>query len=426
MPSSSHHSSQPESLPLPIAEPFAVVNLGCKVNRVESDTITARLRELGGHPANIHEARLVIVNSCTVTGEADKKTRKAVRAALRANQDATIVVTGCGVAVDAQTYREIDPRVITIERTDLFIALEDQCARTETEQSLRIGGGFHTRVNIKAQDGCDHACTYCIVHVARGPAKSAPFNDVVNEAAQYFSRGVKEVVLAGIDLGSYRFAGRQLCDLVLALIEQADKSCAGGELPARVRISSIEPQSIDDRLIDVLSTAEGRVCRHLHLPLQSGSTRVLREMARPYRAQDFFELVQRLYESVPSLSLTSDIICGFPGETEEDFAETLEMARRCRFSKIHVFPYSRREGTPAAARSDQIDPQVKSSRAERLRVLSDELRAKDLFNRIGTTELALVEPACALTESYHEVAVPADAVEGALVPITIAADSCSS
>ena len=403
--------------------PFSVINLGCKVNRVESDTIAARILELGGRRTNTREAELVIVNSCTVTGEADKKTRKAVRAALRSNKDATIVVTGCGVAVDANVYRDIDSRVVTIERASLFALLDERHDLSAAEHGLRIGEDFHTRVNIKAQDGCDHACTYCIVHVARGPARSVPLSDVVNEATRYFNSGVKEVVLAGIDLGSYRFDGYRLSDLVSVLVEQADKSCAGGELPARIRVSSIEPQSVDDRFIDVLATSGGRVCRHLHLPLQAGSTRVLREMARPYTAQAFEELVQRLYQAVPTLSLTTDIICGFPGESEDDFAATLDLARRCRFSKIHVFPYSRREGTPAASRSDQIEPLVKSARSERLRSLSDDLRSRDLNRRIGTTELALIEPGGALLESYHELPVPADAEIGSLVPISIGADS---
>ena len=391
---------------------FTVVNLGCKVNRVESDSIAARLLASGGMSVDAELADVIVVNSCTVTGEADKKTRKAVRAALRANPHAEVVVTGCGVSIDAEAFRALDPRVETVERAELFALLSEGEAR-----ALRFGDEFRTRVNIKAQDGCDHACTYCIVHVARGPASSVPFEEVVAEAGAYFAQGAKELVLTGIDLGSYRDRGRMLPDLVEALLERADKECRAGELPGRVRVSSIEPKSVDERFVDLLASADGRLCRHLHLPLQAGSTRVLREMARPYSAERFAELVGHLYERVPQLSLTTDIICGFPGETDDDFEATMEVARRCRFSKIHVFPYSKRAGTPAAGRADQVSDEVKAARAARLRDLSDELRDADLARRSGTTELVLVEPTVALSESYHELPVPTDSVAGQLVPV---------
>ena len=391
---------------------FSVVNLGCKVNRVESDSIAARLLASGGMSVESEFADVIVVNSCTVTGEADKKTRKAVRAALRANPHAEVVVTGCGVAIDAEAFRSISPRVETIERAELFAMLAGDA------KELRFGDEFRTRVNVKVQDGCDHACTYCIVHVARGRATSSPFEEVVEEARAYFERGAKELVLTGIDLGSYRDGGRTLSDLVKALLEEADKQCAAGELPGRVRASSIEPRSVDDALVDLLADSDGRLCRHLHLPLQSGSTAVLRQMARPYSAEFFCDLVDRLYERVPQLSLTTDVICGFPGETDEDFEATMEVARHCRFSKIHVFPYSKRAGTPAAERDDQVPDEVKAERASRLRVLSDELRAADLRRRAGTTELVIVEPGTALSESYHELPVPADSASGQLVSVT--------
>lgn len=392
---------------------FTVINLGCKVNRVESDSIAARLMASGGMSVQPEFADVIVVNSCTVTGEADKKTRKAVRSALRANSRAEVIVTGCGVAIDPSAYHEINPRVETIERADLFARLADG-----GKGPLRIGEEFRTRVNIKAQDGCDHACTYCIVHVARGPASSVPFVDIVEEAEAYFSQGAKELVLTGIDLGSYRDGRRTLPDLVAALLEKADKHCAIGELPGRVRASSIEPRSVDERLIDLLADSDGRLCRHLHLPLQSGSTGVLRNMARPYTAEFFCGLVDELHNRVPQLSLTTDIICGFPGETEDDFERTMEVAKHCRFSKIHVFPYSKRAGTPAAERVDQVPEAVKAERAARLRVLSDELREADFENRIGTRELVLVEAESGLAESYHEVPAPIDSRTGQLVPFT--------
>ena len=390
---------------------FCVVNLGCKVNRVESDAIAAALAQAGCLSVPEHEAQLIVVNTCTVTGEADKKARKAVRHALSSAPEALVVVTGCAVAVDARTYEELDERVLVMQRADLLLSL----AQVGGDRPLRMGDGFNTRVSLKIQDGCNRACTYCIVHVARGPARSVPADEVLEEAERYLRRGVNELVLAGIDLGSYRSGGEGLADLVERLLEAADRAAVPGEPPARIRASSLEPHSIDERFIGLLASSQGRLCRHLHLPLQSGHTKVLREMGRPYTAERFAELVEQLYAQVPGLSLTTDIIAGFPGETDQEFEGTLELARACRFSKIHVFPYSLRAGTPAAARTDQVPAEVKARRSAELRALSDELRTADLRRRAGTTELVLVEGTSALTESYHEVPVPSGARAGELV-----------
>ena len=397
---------------------FCVVNHGCKVNRVEADTVAANLIAAGGALVDEHDAQLVIVNTCTVTGEADKKARKAVRHALATSRSATVIVTGCGAAIDPDGYDALDERVLVVPRAALL-----EATKLEASASDRFGEGFRTRVNLKIQDGCNHACTYCIVHVARGAATSVPAQEVLGEAARYLERGVKEIVLTGIDLGSYTDGSWRLAQLVEALLELADKHCAPGAPHARVRASSLEPMTVNPEFVDVLASSEGRVCRHLHVPVQSGSTKVLREMARPYDAQGFLDLVARLYERIGCLSLTTDIIVGFPGETDEDFQATLELARACRFSKIHVFPYSRRAGTPAAMRQDQVPPEVIRSRAAALRVLSDELRAADFEARRGTTELALVESRFACTESYHEIAIPRGAVEGELVPVVIGESS---
>ena len=418
------------SKPCKMARSFHVVNLGCKVNRVESDAIAAAMLKRGAQFADEACAEVIFVNTCTVTGEADKKARKAVRHALNVNPDARVIVTGCAVAIDADTFSALDPRVAVVQRTRLFADFLSDGDLMLTESplagdlamnagsrtnDLRMGEGFRTRVNIKIQDGCDHACTYCIVHVARGKAKSAPYRQVVEEARAYFQHGAKELVLAGIDLASYRDGDVRLAQLVELLLEEADKACLPGELPARVRASSIEPHTLDEQLIDLLARSNGRLCRHLHLPLQSGSSKVLREMARPYDAAKFREIVEHLYERVPALSLTTDIIVGFPGETDDDFAATMELARASRFSKIHVFPYSRREGTPAAVRVDQVPAEVKAARAASLRALSDELRKADFERRRGSEELVIVEDTCALTESYHELPVPPDAHPGSLV-----------
>ena len=408
---------------------FAVVNLGCKVNRVESDDAAARLA-LRGVETPEASADLIVVNTCTVTGEAEKKTRKAVRRALRANDHARVLVTGCAAAIDAAFYEALDERVSVVGKAQLAQAIDvlfDEAPFSPGEDApLHIGSGFRTRVGVKVQDGCDNACTYCIVHVARGRATSRPADDVVRECAAYARAGAREIVLTGINLGSYCDGGRRdpsairLAALLRRLLDETADLHAPGEAPARFRVSSIEPRDVDDALVDLLASADGRVCRHLHLPLQAGSSKVLREMARPYDAERFRVLVERLYAAVPELALSTDIIAGFPGETDAEFQETLALARACRFAKIHAFPYSRRAGTPAAARADQVPAEVKAARAAALRALGDELRASERARRVGTVELALVEEGgVAMSESYFELPAPVGAPLGTLVKATM-------
>ncbi len=419
---------------------FNVVNLGCKVNRVESDSVAAGLLALGGVAVEA-DADIVVVNTCTVTGEADKKARKAVRHALGANPAARVFVSGCAAAIDPVEFSQMDSRVCVVSRLELEASLREKLGQGslgdarggmaadiafasdgEVVGGLRIGKGFNTRVNLKIQDGCDNACTYCIVHVARGTARSVPFDSVIADAVSYARAGAREIVLTGINIGSYCDGEKRLPELLAALLEATDALPSEGG-PVRFRISSIEPQDVSSQLIDLISSSNGRVCRHMHLPLQSGSARVLSEMERRYTAGEFDSLVTMIREKIPSISLSTDIIVGFPGETDYDFEETLAMAQRCRFSKIHVFPYSRREGTPAADRRDQVPDEVKRARAAALRRLSNVLRAEDLALRDGSVEFALVEPTCALTESYYEVPVPTGANVGDLVPVVMSASS---
>ncbi|MEC4184081.1 MiaB/RimO family radical SAM methylthiotransferase [Adlercreutzia sp. R21] len=434
---------------------FAVVNLGCKVNRVEADGFERLLVGRGGVPSGEADADLVIVNTCTVTGEAEKKTRKAVRHALSAGDGAEVIVTGCATEIDAATYEAMGDRVTVVPKAGMALYLEEGAFLSQLSQlsERRVGpssschpgpapGLFsschpewsaegakskdlaafrpsdgRTRIGIKVQDGCDNACTYCIVHVARGRAVSRPADEVVSEAVALARAGVREIVLTGINLGSYDHGGHDLADLCRRLLAETADLHGADEPPCRFRIGSIEPMDVSMDFIGLLAEAEGRICRHLHLPLQSGSSRVLREMARPYDAEEYRQLVDYLRAMVPEIALTTDIIVGFPGETEDDFADTCALARHAAFGKIHVFPYSKREGTPAAARIDQVAPDVKASRAARLRALSDELGAADRAARAGTTEFALVErPGHATTESYHEAPVPEGAPVGRLVP----------
>ena len=427
---------------------FSVVNLGCKVNRVESDAVAAALLSAGAEPSAAREADLVVVNTCAVTGEAEKKTRKAVRRALSDGPAARVLVTGCAAALDAASFEAMSPRVEVVAKDSLEArarAIAERARRLASSTAeppptgvgrgapdavaepaaLRARGSFPTRAGVKVQDGCDNACTYCIVRVARGRAKSRAADEAVAEAAALARAGVREIVLTGINLATYcdPATGLRLAGLLERLLAATSGLPADGGRPCRFRISSVEPADVGDDLVETLAVAGGRVCRHLHLPLQSGSSKVLAEMGRPYDADAFERLVARLRAAVPGIALTTDVIAGFPGETDADFEATRALAARCGFSRIHAFPYSRREGTPAAARADQVDPETRAARARALRELGARLREEDYARRAGTVELALVEDGeRAMTESYYEIPAPPGAPRGALVAVELPRD----
>ncbi len=251
----------------------SIVNLGCKVNRVESDSIALFYERSGDELSDVEHADLVVVNTCTVTGEAEKKTRKTIRRVLRSNESARVVVTGCASAIDPGFFSALSPRISVVDKVDLMEECESLGASSR-DDLVRVGERFPSRVAVKIQDGCNHACTYCIVHVARGRARSRKYAQVEQEIMGLAKAGAKEIVLAGIDLGSYRgevdgepFRLGGLVSRLLACLESE------GFPEVRLRISSIEPRSIDEDFISVLASSNGRVCRHLHIPLQSGSDR---------------------------------------------------------------------------------------------------------------------------------------------------------
>lgn len=428
---------------------FHIHTLGCKVNRAESETIAAALIDAGWTQSEAKDADVAIVNTCTVTGEADTKNRKIIRALLKAGA-AHVVVTGCAINIAADHYAELGDAVVcepdksALPRTAQLLVqgeapksagphaaktsaacksepaqptFEQACLLGTDAESMRLlnrtGKGFRTRVDVKIQDGCNNACTYCIVHVARGKARSIPASQIIGEVGSIANAGTREVVLVGIDLGAYDDSGLDLADLMEILLQRTGIG--------RLRISSIEPQSLKPSLVTALATSDGRICRHLHLCLQSGSTKVLDEMARHYTAEEFLDLVATLRAQVPSIALSTDVIVGFPGETDEDFAQTCKVIEQARFMRLHVFRYSRRAGTPAAARVDQIAPQVMAARAKTLRELGTRLALEDMQQRLGAAEQVIVErPGIGTSESYHKVLVPADLAPGLLLPMELA------
>ena len=356
-----------------------------------------------------------------------------------------MLVTGCAINIDADHYADIDERVrcetnkerVPLLARELVTSVDAERAERQTtggtqnrssqaesakapkpakrksafgEDVRNADAGdvqlsairatsdaaFRTRVDLKIQDGCNNACAFCIVHTARGPARSMPAREVIEQAQVLAENGVNELVLVGIDLAAYHDGALELSDLIEELEAQTDI--------ARIRISSVEPQSMTPALIRTLANSDGRVCRHLHLCLQSGSTKVLAEMNRHYTAQGFEKLVDRLRDEVPNIALSTDVIVGFPGETDEDFQESYKLIKRSGFMRLHVFRYSKRPGTPAAARSDQVDAHTKAERAKQLIKLGDTLALEDMKRRVGTVEQTIIErPGLGTSESYHPV-----------------------
>jgi len=365
---------------------IALRTLGCKVNRAESEALAETLAGRCAVVMDTDEAAIVVVNTCTVTGEADAKARKAVRHALAAGA-AVVVVTGCLAAIDPQGLRDIDPRVVVEADRD---ALPDRVAElagveagSRTSAAPRPATLGRTRVMVKVQDGCDHRCSYCIVPDARGSARSVPTADVLERVRVLARAGAPEVVLTGVNIGRYDdpSGARGLA----SLIEEVAATPVG-----RIRLSSIEPLDLGRRLLDVLA-ATPKVVAHLHVPLQSGCDRTLAAMGRGYDTGGFAAALGRARKALPGLSVTTDVIAGFPGETDRDFAESLAFVESAGFTRLHVFRYSPRSGTPAAGREDQVAPAVKAARAEALRALSDRLLRAHTQARIGTEMSVCIE-----------------------------------
>ena len=313
---------------------YTIINLGCKVNRVESDTIAAQLEDRGAITDDRYPD-VVVINTCTVTGEAEKKTRKTVRRALRDFMGArSVVVTGCAAALDPDEFLSMDERVVVCGKNQVadtcFEAIHEVPLTAEqAHRHLRFGGDFPTRVGLKIQDGCSAACTFCIVHVARGQALSRPLPDVLREAHELYDAGVREVVLTGINLGTYRSNDANLAKVAQQLIDEMPK--------LRVRISSIEPLHATDELIEVLSRQKGRVCRHLHLPLQSGSSKVLREMARPYSAEQSCRSLSIFAQPFPRCRCRPILLLGFLVKPIRTFKQPLIWRVRVAFRKSTYF-----------------------------------------------------------------------------------------
>lgn len=417
-----------------MSRPFAcVVNLGCRVNRVESDRITADLAAAGFALVNQDEADVVVINTCAVTGEAEAKTRKAVRHALGLPLKPLVVVTGCVVNLHPEELTELSDRIIAEpSKIDVAARVAELVGIGRSAESLqgRLGSPDasqhdlvdllgRSRLGIKVQDGCNNRCSYCIVWKARGPERSVPVESVLEQVRMAESSGIPEVVLTGVNLGAYDSTGPD--DTHVEIDELLSIILRETSIP-HVRLSSLEPMDVSERLIDAMVAGGKRVAPFLHLPLQSGCTDTLARMNRPYTSEDYAAMVDMIRAKLPSAAISCDIIAGFPGEDEREFQESLDFCRRIGFARMHVFRYSVRPGTPAATAPDQVDPKVMGERAAQLRAMAEECSRADARRRIGTFERAVLEYGNRGTlGSFHRVVVDDAEVDraGALVDVTI-------
>ncbi|MDU9417814.1 tRNA (N(6)-L-threonylcarbamoyladenosine(37)-C(2))-methylthiotransferase MtaB [Staphylococcus lloydii] len=357
--------------------------LGCKVNHYETEAIWQLFKEADYDRVDFEtNADVFVINTCTVTNTGDKKSRQVIRRAIRQNPDAVVCVTGCYAQTSPAEIMEIpgvDIVVGTQDRTKLIDYIEQykqerqpingvgNIMKNRTYEELEVPYFTdRTRASLKIQEGCNNFCTFCIIPWARGLMRSRDPEKVVEQATQLVDSGYKEIVLTGIHTGGY---GQDLKNYNLAQLLRDLETIDGLE---RIRISSIEASQLTDEVIDVIA-ASNKVVRHLHIPLQSGSDSVLKRMRRKYSMAHFSERLTKLHAALPGLAVTSDVIVGFPGETEEEFQETYDFIVDHHFSELHVFPYSPRIGTPAARMDDQIDEDIKNERVHRLINLSDQL-----------------------------------------------------
>jgi len=390
--------------------------LGCKVNHYETEAIWQLFKEQNYERTEFDkQSDVYVINTCTVTNTGDKKSRQVIRRAIRQNPDAVICVTGC--------YAQTSPaEIMAIPGVDIVVGTQDRRKMLDyieqykvERQPINAVGNImknrvyeeldvpnftdRTRASLKIQEGCNNFCTFCIIPWARGLMRSRDPEEVVNQAKQLVAAGYKEIVLTGIHTGGY---GEDLKDYNLAqLLRDLESQVTGLK---RLRISSIEASQLTDEVIAVLKESK-IVVRHLHIPIQSGSDTVLKRMRRKYTMAFFADRLIELRKALPDLAITSDVIVGFPGETEEEFMETYEFIRTHRFSELHVFPYSKRTGTPAARMDNQVDEDIKNERVHRLITLNDQL-AKEYASSYEDEVLEIIP------EERYQSDTPGDFVVG--------------
>ena len=413
---------------------YIISTLGCKVNQYETQAMETMLRERGHESCTDGElADAVIVNTCAVTAESGRKSRQLIRRLRDANPGAVIAVCGCYSQLEPAAVEELGAAVVfgSADRRAFVDAIEKAVLDGETAkeidkpferrvfETLPAGAvSGRTRAMLKIQDGCVNFCTYCIIPYTRGRLRSLPLKDAAAETARLAAEGYREIVLTGIEVASYGFdlPGRPgLAELIRTVAD------AAGEM--RIRLGSLEPTVITEDFCRTVKET-GKLCRHFHLSLQSGCDRTLKAMNRKYDTAFFFDTTERLRSYFPGCALTADLITGFPGETEEDHSETLRFIERCGFADMHIFPYSRRPGTPADRMPDQCTAALKSRRAAEAQAVAARMRANYLESCVGSTLPVLFESgdgsgSVGHSDNYILVRVPQEGLHSRLLDVEI-------
>ena len=411
------------------------MTLGCKVNQFETETMEGLFRRAGYETVPFGDAADVcIINTCSVTALGEKKSRQIIRRARRENERAIIAVTGCYAQLSPKELAALDGVRLVVGTRDRarIVELVERAAkedgvvfdvgdimRAEGFEDIPLyGAPTRTRAFLKIQEGCENFCSFCIIPYVRGPLRSRPLESVRREAQKLIDAGFKEIVLTGIHLGAY---GRDLAEKPTLADAAREILALGG--PLRLRLGSLESVELSDELFALLRD-EPRFAKHLHLPLQSGSDAVLRAMNRHYDAAAFARLLENVRRAVPDVTMTTDVIVGFPGETDALFAESLDFVSRMGFAKVHVFPYSRREGTPAARMAGQLSSAVKKERVRRMEETAEAGARKIRESLIGRVEDVLFETetdgvADGLTGGYFRVYTDAAVKLGEIVPMRL-------
>ena len=372
----------------------AMYTLGCKVNTYETNKMIQLFKEAGYENTDFEtKADIYVINTCTVTNMSDRKSRQMFRRARELNPDAVLCVVGCYAQVAGEELKKIDEidivlgtndRCNIVKHVEEFLENKNKIEKVTDIMSQRkylewgsIAYTDKARAEIKVQDGCDRYCTYCLIPYARGPVRSRNMEDVCDEIVEIAKTGIKEIVITGIHISSY---GKDL-NPKLKLIDLLEKihEIDGIE---RIRLGSLEPLIIDEEFVQRIKVLN-KICNHFHLSLQSGCNETLERMNRRYKTEEFYKIVSLLRNNIPEVALTTDVIVGFPGETEEEFNKTYEFLKKINFSKMHIFKYSPRKGTKAATLPNQVDGEIKNNRSDILISLSDENEKEFASKYIG-------------------------------------------
>lgn len=379
----------------------AFYTLGCKVNAYETEAVMESFLQKGYEIVDFNQfSDIYIINSCMVTNAGEKKSKQVIRRPIQINKDAIVIVMGCLSQLKAEEMLEIEGVKIVIgtkNRDSLVDYLENYLThkvplnlvspleKDESYDALSIND-FHThkRAFLKIQDGCNNFCTYCIIPYTRGRIRSKTKDIIIKEVEQLVAHGHIEVVLTGIHTGGY---GEDLKDYSFS---QLLKDLEAVEGLKRIRISSIEITEIDDEILKVIKNSK-KIVHHLHVPLQGGTDKILKKMNRKYTTQEYFEMIEKIKTEIPDIALTTDFIVGFPGETDDDFKESYDFINSIGYQELHVFPFSKRKGTPADKMPDQIDGRIKRERVHQLLNLSEKLLNEYVQKSLNKEKLVIAE-----------------------------------